>query len=201
MTKHAVVHEHIVTEVIDCESDYCWQKIYSVYKCLGCEEHILSLCESFSDWDEHGMNRKRFPATKNYNEPNWVYQLPRELQKIIKEVYTALQYDCYTLACSGLRTILDCVFTGKVGDLRTFEMKVDNMIQEGYIAGNQKEPIMAVIDAGSASAHRSFTPEYHLRQRAVRITENLLESIYAHPHDQRVLKESIPQRNTNKEAV
>lgn len=184
---------------VDWVGMYQWHELL---QCLGCKQVSLLSSEQFSQIDHDSSPlKKRHPAEKHFIEPNWVEDLPSQIVSVLTEVYTALQYDCLTLACSGLRTVLDSVFVEKIGDFGTFHDKVDKMIQGGFLAGRQRETILAVIDAGNASAHRGFVPDAQLLARALRITESLLESTYIHPDDEKLIKESTPKRVKEKEVV
>ena len=172
---------------------YRWHRLV---QCKGCKTVSLLTSELFSDnLGEEDPITYRYPADKYFTEPKWIDNLPEQaLGNILKEVYIALQYRCFALASSGIRTVLDTVFIHQVGDIGSFETKVNAMIEQKLLAERQKNTIMTVIDAGSASAHRGFIPNEDLLGKALRITETLLEVIYIHPDDASSISCATPKR-------
>jgi hypothetical protein len=110
-------------------------------------------------------------------------------------VYAALAADSRTLAAIGIRTITDMVAVDKVGDKPTFKAKLDGLQDEGWLSSQNREVLEAVVDVGSAAAHRGHRPTTEKLNYAMDIIENLLESIYVLAPVAEQLKESIPPRN------
>jgi hypothetical protein len=206
-TEHTIAHTLTYSKG-NKEDIYCglwmgWDYWYHLLQCNGCEDVSLLGSRFFSEWDR-GLDLPeefRFPPEKRCHEPDWFERLPQDIVKVLKEVYTAIQNNCLMLASTGIRTILDMVFVEKVGDQGGFEQKVNQMIKKGYLAQCSKAPVMAVIDTGSASAHRGFNPNIALLTRAIRITEGLLESVYIHPDDGDNLRDATPPRRLSNEST
>ncbi len=200
-TNHRIIHKHAVDDEEydpEYECSIGWHKGYTVYQCLGCDEFFIECWKWFSEWDHGSAIKQRFPAEKPIQEPNWLHKLPEDVKNVVYELYKALQNDCPTLACSGIRTVLDRVFVDKVGDVGDFPEKIKKMIQNGYLGESQKSIILSVIKAGSASAHRAFTPDIEILKSALSITENLLQSIYIHPEAGDTLEKATPPREPKK---
>jgi|GEM_PF-4999877 len=140
------------------ECDIGLHKGYTVFRCLGCNEHFIECWKWFSEHNREDIIKTRYPNEKYLEEPEWMTKLPIEILKLLKEIYIAIQDKCLTLACTGIRTVLDRVFTDKVGAYYTSDDSLNAMIQSGYITAKQKELLEIVFDIGSASAHRSLSP-------------------------------------------
>lgn len=199
-TSHKLSHsESINEEEFDPEFECSigWHKGYSVYQCLGCNDFFMECWKWFSEWDHEDAVRKRFPPEQTIQKPNWLHELPKDIRQLMDEIYLAIQNDCSTLACSGLRTVLDRLMVDKLGDIGTFKQKVKKMCEAGFFGANQEETILAVIEAGSASAHRSYTPNEATLKSVLNITEHVLEAIYIHPKEVNSIKQSTPNRENN----
>lgn len=202
-TEHTIVYTLTYSEGDEEDIGYGqriwigWNYWYHLLQCNGCKSVSLLGGRFFSEWDRQfdSPEEFRFPPEKRLHEPDWFERLPQDIVKVLKEVYIAIQNNCLMLASTGIRTVLDMVFVEKVGDQGGFEQKIDQMIARGYLAQHSRANILAVIDTGSASAHRGFNPDMELLTRAIRITEGLLESVYIHPDDGDNLRDATPQRN------
>ena len=93
------------------------------------------------------------PLTKRL-KPIWYDSLTEEYQLILSEVYSAIDNDLLFLASSGARTALDKLIVEKIGDIGGFEQKLEKLVNEQVVDADEKTMLEAVIDAGSASAHR-----------------------------------------------
>ena len=65
-----------------------------------------------------------------------------------------LGYETLELATMGIRAIIDCVVTSRVGDIGGFARKLETMRNEGLISEIPAEIINAAFNAGSAAVHR-----------------------------------------------
>jgi hypothetical protein len=206
---HAIVGEPIQHS---CES-VSW----TLWQCGGCDELFL-LKETYSPSEDEESAYiepilERIPPRAEYRLPGWVgevdeyegqetdYQVfgrvETSIRQIMREIYIALNHEAYNLACTGLRTVIDCVFRNKIGtevrEKAGLKEKLDAMVNAGMLTMAKAEIVDAVIQAGHASAHRGFTPPREILDQALQITEHLLQEIYIHPRCARAIKEGIPQ--------
>lgn len=94
----------------------------------------------------------------------------------MNEIYQAIDYDLYTLALIGTRTLLDQFITDKIGDIGTFKQKINALQQNNFITQNKIQVIEVALDAGNAAAHRGYTPDKKTLFQVLDIVENLLHS-------------------------
>jgi Domain of unknown function (DUF4145) len=94
----------------------------------------------------------------------------------------------------GVRTALDYVMVQIVDDSRTFEHKLDRMVENGHLSARQKDLLKTVIDAGSAAAHRGFRPARDLLQEMLAVMEGIIREHYITRPMLDTLKTHIPPR-------
>jgi len=75
----------------------------------------------------------------------------------------------------------------KVGDIGPFETKLNTLEGKRIIDAEEKEMLLAVIDAGSASAHRGFDPTKKIITQMTDIMEKVLYRIYIEPKEKTLL--------------
>ena len=46
-----------------------------------------------------------------------------------------------------------------IGDIGSFKDKIEQLLSEGMIDSTERDMLLAVIDAGSAAAHRNYRPD------------------------------------------
>jgi hypothetical protein len=107
-------------------------------------------------------------------KPGWYNELPEFYRLILDEIYDALDNELFFLASSGTRTALDMLIVEKIGDIGTFKDKIERLLVEGMVDAAEKEMLLAVIDAGSASAHRNYRPN----DEAINHMMDILEEIF-----------------------
>jgi site-specific recombinase XerD len=141
----------------------------------------------------HLLNHESVKYTQEYLEelhytpipsrrrPKWVSDLDKETADLLREVYAAVDYSLYVIASTGVRTILDRVIVEAIGDRRTYNEKLDALMDKHYIDEIEAQTISPVIEAGNASAHRGFKPTKEKLNDMLDITENLLEKIKVAP--------------------
>ena len=171
-----------------------WDTTAEMLRCLGCEDSKLRITEWFSESaDEESIFY--FPPVIARESPRWISKLPQKVGSVMREVYAALAADSRTLAAIGVRTITDMVAVDKVGDKPTFKAKLGDLQDGGWLSSQNREVLEAVVDVGSAAAHRGHRPTTEKLNYAMDIVENLLESIYVLAPVAEPLKESVPPRN------
>ena len=193
---------------------------WTLWQCCGCEDIFLlkQILSVYDSLDEEGEENEpealceRIPPKIEYRLPTWVdkinereesreepgflEQVDTSIRQLMTEIYTALNHEAFNLACTGLRTVLDCVFVDKVGNnlktRATFEQKLQAMVDHGLISSQGKDKLNVVIEVGSASAHRGLTPPPHILKEALDITEHLLQELYIHPRGVEALRNITP---------
>lgn len=82
----------------------------------------------------------------------------------------------------------------KVGDQGNFPQMLDAMIKAELISKNESSILQAALDAGSAAAHRGYSPTSESLNDVMDIVEHLLKSVFVLPKVAEKLKKSTPQR-------
>jgi hypothetical protein len=186
---------------------------WEILECLGCRNVTIAHTHWFSeDTDYRGRpitHRDLYPPSPRRAKPEWTGDLwealPDDQQWLIKlheDIYGALGMKAFALASMGMRAIVDFVVTTKVGDeIKGFKNKLDAMHGQGLIPQSQVDVLYAAFDAGSAAAHRGYSPSRKDTNSLLDITESLLRRVYVDPfHERRDaeaaadLKERTPKR-------
>lgn len=153
------------------------QNDYKLAQCCGCKEVFFHKTSWDSeDWDIgynaageevtfHPKTVTTYPAPEKKSEkPDWVWkiaQIDPQLFAILNEMYQAYEHGAFILAAIGLRTAFDrTAEILKIHPLLPLEEKVKRLREEGFIGETESQTLGVVIDAGSAAAHRAWSPEH-----------------------------------------
>lgn len=151
-------------------------RLWHITKCKGCDKinfkHILRTIPPFEKTDEIFY----FPQKPIRNVPKWIVNISIKYIDILREVYIAINEHLFTLALTGIRTLLDIYIVEKIGDAGTFKQKLKKLTETNIITNSKAQVLEATIDAGNASAHRGYKPDQKTLFQVLNIVENLLES-------------------------
>lgn len=174
---------------------------YDTVKCSGCGDIKLRLTAWNSE--EHEDYITYFPAAIFRREPIWFSQLWSKLGKndqfiepLLKEIYTALQNGMPSLATMGVRALLEQVMVTKAGDKGSFAKNIAAFQELGFVSIVQRKRLEAILEAGHAAIHRTFTPEVRDVITLLDITEHIIEAVYLHEELVQQLRKRIPPRPT-----
>lgn len=144
---------------------------YNILKCRGCNtvyvqrEHIFS--ENIEhretadgEWEEYCDPAVTYwPAPAKRDRPEWLNDLEDDsLRAVLTEVYGALDSDHRILAAIGARTALDRAMTLLNATENNFPGKLNELKDKGMVSDHEKDNLLVLTDAGSASAHRAWQP-------------------------------------------
>ncbi|MBO1064508.1 MULTISPECIES: DUF4145 domain-containing protein [Nostocales] len=195
---HDILHEIKVPDGEVYYSSEFWEtKRYAVLRCCGCENVIFRLEEDSAD---HGWpTYYYYPPYIHRQQPIWLNKYSRnddlqDIRSLMKEIYAALHANCIKLATMGIRALIEHIMIKKVGDNKTFTKNLDEFANQGYISNEQKKIITAVIEAGNATIHRSYSPSLKELENCMDIAENLIETIFIHSNQAKTFSEKIPPR-------
>jgi hypothetical protein len=161
-------------------------------QCLGCHEVVLHQTRLFRSESE--VYHRQFPPPVSRDQPTWVNKLPRKIRHVLIEMYGSLDTNARSLPMMGARTLLDLLILEKVGDVGTFQQKLDKLAADGFIATKQVDVLTAALDAGSAAIHRGHIPSESNVNAVMDIIENLLNAVYVLPHVAKSVKRTTPTR-------
>jgi hypothetical protein len=152
------------------------QNDYKIAECCGCE--VVFFHKSSWDSDEWDISYDpvtreeiitnpvtviTFPAPeKKSKKPDWVWAIAKidpQLFHILEEMYQAYEQGSFILASVGLRTVFDrATEVLKIDPGLSLEKKVELLLVNGFIGETESETLGVVTNAGSAAAHRAWSP-------------------------------------------
>jgi hypothetical protein len=115
------------------------------------------------------------------------------MHELLSEIYTALHLNSRRLALMGVRTIIDMFVLDKIGDVGTFQQKLQTLVDGGYLGSQQKDILNVALEAGNAAAHRGYKPSSEVLSHVIDVVESLLQS-YALEKVSDSVKAKIPSR-------
>jgi len=184
---------------------------HRLLECRGCETvfyHQLS-------WDDQVLNPV-FDSAGNYQmevvehvetypqpekkarKPDWVWSIARkdpQLEKILSEVYDAVERRSNILAATGLRTAFDRVVSyHAVDENQPLAAKVKALNERGFIGATEADILNTVVDAGSAAAHRAWNPTDEQLGQLLQSLEQFIHRTVVVGEKVLEVKALIPQR-------
>lgn len=180
---------------------------YNILKCGGCDtvyvqhenlfsENVDYEQDAAGDWHTVSVpETKYWPSPSTRARPDWVDELDDDtLKSVLKEVYGALDNDHRILAAIGARTALDraMVLLGATAD--NFPSKLAELGDKGIVSLHEKDQLLVLTDAGSASAHRAWHPSATNLETVVAGMENFLHRTLVYGKDISAVRKDIPVR-------
>jgi hypothetical protein len=180
-TKHSILaeHENVVYGDEDLVAEYggpCWHTTYTLFICCGCESVTLRRQMIFSEWESDEPEIEFYPPQISRQLPKWHDELPCEMHELLSEIYTALHLNSRRLALMGVRTIIDMFVLDKIGDVGTFQQKLQTLVDGGYLGSQQKDILNVALEAGNAAAHRGYKPSSEVLSHVIDVVESVLQS-------------------------
>ena len=167
---------------------------WQLLKCRGCDSVHVYMVEESSN--SSLVRCQRYPPLEVRRTPPWCSTLPKELQGLIVEIYSALFGNCLALAAMGARTLIDKLLTDELGDVGGFQQKLKEAVSSNFLTVRNKDIITPAIEIGNAASHRGYIPTQRDVFDVLDIVEHCLEQSYILEGKSRRLSESVPARNT-----
>ena len=200
---HSVLFSKEVSEE-DQEDGFYESNFYLTVSCLGCESVSFLILTHACYTD--GTVQCNYPSSAFRKKPRWLSDFSilfddslRHVNRLIDEIYSAIQNDAPNLAALGVRSLIEIVMIMKCADLGTFSKNLDAFHSGGHISIYQKEKLMHLIDIGHAVTHRGFAINNEDIIVLMDILENILESLFANG-DVQGLAQKVPKRTLRKSA-
>jgi Domain of unknown function (DUF4145) len=156
---------------------------------------------TISDWmpvGARGQSPGFFNETGSTEYPSWYEQLDDTKKTLLGEIDIGMRNDLSALPMMGLRAFLESVMIERIGDVRGFEAKLEKFVTNGFVTSQHADSIRKVLDAGSASMHRTYFPNADDLQTCAEVVKHLLHELYVlHPKVQ-TLAANVPPRPSSK---
>lgn len=195
---HEVLHSE-QTSWSDDKWGFSGSDTYETLRCMGCETIKLRHTSWFSEENEPTISY--FPPAIFRSKPEWFKNLSQEIPSsenfvnlLLNEIYVALQNDSPHLAAMGVRSLIERVMVAKTGDLGSFAKNMAKFETLGYVSRIQRDRLEAILEAGHATIHRSFSPSTQDVITLVDIAEHIVETVYLHEAKIMELKSRVPPR-------
>lgn len=183
-----------------------WCTDWYILKCAGCEYAFVQTVSTNSEeydnyYDEAGdpvteyvETIRYWPARSKRPQPEWLGLVTVEgadastLMSALAELYTALNNDLFMLAGIGIRTSFDAAseLLG-IDPEKTFREKLNALVEGGHIGKFDLARLEALVDAGSASAHRGWKPTAEDLDTMMELLEHFLHEAFVTPERRRRL--------------
>ncbi|WP_426052179.1 DUF4145 domain-containing protein [Brevundimonas sp. SL161] len=169
--------------------------------------------EDYDNWYENdgstggALNRAltTYPKPNSKTKPQWfstVQAADRQLGQILDETYLAYDAGLLILATVGIRTAIDrTTELLKIDAAKSFQQKLEELQSGGWIGDTEKQILGVVIDAGSAAAHRGWSPEPEEAAQLITVMEVFLQKAFIVEKKALGLKASIPARPARQRAM
>lgn len=180
------------TDEIEGWGDASWSDQYQLLSCAGCDAVSMKRIDWFEPTDETTVTI--YPPPVARKKPSWLGSLPTEVERLMKEVYSALDANSRALSMMGARAVVDMVLVAQVGDSGGFAAKLRLAEEAGTLSKKNREVLEAALDAGSAAAHRGHRARAEDVHAVIDIVENLLQAEYHLKSLADRLRETTPVR-------
>lgn len=193
--------------------DICGATNYSILECRGCGHcYFKTLSWNSEDVDYmddpatgqwKGIVNERvtfWPPAAKRRRPEWADEIIREdrvLGSLFDDVYTALSNNLGVLAAIGMRTVFDRASELlEIDPDKPFKQKLDDIKAGGHVTEREVTVLGALIDAGSAAAHRGWQPTPKQLDAMMTILEAFLHRAFLLEEIGAELGKGVPQRKT-----
>lgn len=176
-----------------------FSETYSILQCAGCDEiycERVLWCSEWGDPHDPGYETTYWPSTVSRKPPSWIDgAIDEDMHRILVEVYGALNNEMPILAAIGIRTAFDRA-TELLGidHNANFNKKLDTLVADGRLSSNDRKALAALVDAGSAAAHRGWRPDAAALTTMITILESFLQKEFVSKAGLDSLVSSIPAR-------
>jgi Domain of unknown function (DUF4145) len=196
---HVVLH-HVLSDWRDKETNEYGSDTYETLQCAGCDAIKLRHTQVFSGQPDRSVTY--FPAATFRRRPEWFVDLLCALPVddnytlgLLNEIYVAMQHNLLRVAAMGIRALLESVMINKVGDQGSFKSNIAEFEAQGFVSRIQASRLSSILDAGSATIHRGYSPTREDVVILIDIAEHIVESVFVHSPKISALVGRVPKRS------
>lgn len=188
---------------------------YRILECRGCGENYYKTSSTNSeDYDHvetpggwemvHNETIHYWPPPAKRPMPDWSNDLmfeDRVLGSLFEDVYTAMSNNLGVLAAIGMRTVFDRASELlKIDETKPFKAKLMDLQSGGHITAKEVDVLEALIDAGSAAAHRGWQPKPKQLESMLIILEAFLHRAFLLADVGAELNQQVPKKKPRTKA-
>lgn len=153
-----------------------WSQRAFLLECCGCETHIFREDRYFSEPD--GFDTVYFPKAPSRPRPDWVdavFFYDDVLDDLLEELYSAAETNLRVMTAIAVRTAFDrATELLGVSAEKPFVKKLDELVASGKIGAGEREVLDALVNAGSAAAHRAWKPKLGELRTMITVMESFI---------------------------
>lgn len=176
------------------------------YKTLSANSEDYDHIETSSGWEMIWNETIHFwPPPAKRQMPEWSNDLgyrDRVLGSLFNDVYTAMSNNLGVLAAIGMRTVFDRAseLLG-IDETKQFKDKLADLQVGGHITANEVVVLAALIDAGSAAAHRGWQPKPKQLEAMLIILEAFLHRAFLLADVGAELNQQVPKKKPRTKGI
>lgn len=183
---------------------------HTLLECRGCETVFYET----SSWNSEDVNPyydsmgetqyevvkevQTHPKPEAKTKPVWfdaMQKIDGQLHNILSQMYVGHDNHANILAAIGLRTALDrATEVLGIDPAKTFDEKLDQLRDGGWIGQTERDILGVVTDAGNAAAHRGWEPDSREVSELLSALEVFLHRAFIVGQKALTIKSSIPAR-------
>jgi hypothetical protein len=172
---------------------------FELIECCGCEN--VTLRRTYCNSGQSHTDIDLFPPAASRKLPKWLTTpvffwsgAKGEIRALLKEIYSSTYAGNRRVAMMGARAVIDVALTDKLGDIGTFEQKLEEAENRNWVTAPHAKVLKAAIDAGNAATHRAYCPEPDTLELVLDILEHLIQLLYVLEAAAQELSERTPRR-------
>ncbi len=183
---------------------------HTLLECRGCET-VFYETSSWNSEDvdpyydgmgepqyEYAKEVQTYPKPEAKTKPVWfdaMQKVDAQLHNILSQMYVAQDNHANILTAIGLRTALDrATEVLGIDPAKSFEEKLDELREGGWIGQTERDILGVVTDAGNAAAHRGWEPDIREVAELLSSLEVFLHRAFIVGQKALTIKSSIPAR-------
>lgn len=171
---------------------------WGILQCRGCE--LVFFITSNSDPDSFG-EPQYYPKRPVREQPEWLkssifdFNSPSIWKERLIDFYGCMNARLLVPAAVAGRTVFDVATRELDIDPKlSFEKKLLELVNQGHISSKERDNLKALIEAGSAAAHRGWEPTLDELQMIAGILEAFIERTFVQKDLPEAMLARIPSR-------
>ena len=172
----------------DRDDEFQWSRDFEVIKCLGCDniqyrttyqDESMIIHDPYEDSEYAYDEKNYFPKNiKAHILVDKYYYIPIKIRVVYIETIEAMKNNCYLLAAVGLRAIIESICREQKISGKNLEQKINSLSRNKLITETDSNRLHSIRFLGNDSVHEMEVPKEGKLRVALKIVENLINSLY-----------------------